>query len=80
MKSQSLDTVSLNTTVRVISLPDGRHAREKLMSLGIVPGETIRVRKNDYGGPLIVDVHGSKTVLGLGLANKVTVSPVEKEE
>jgi Fe2+ transport system protein FeoA len=46
------------------------------MGLGIVPGEKVRVRKNENGGPLIIDIYGSKTVLGLGLAQKVQVMVV----
>jgi Fe2+ transport system protein FeoA len=76
MSAQSLDTVPSGSTVRVVSLGGGRHAREKLMGLGIVPGEKVRVRKNENGGPLIIDIYGSKTVLGLGLAQKVQVMVV----
>ncbi len=76
MSAQSLDTVPSGTTVRVVSLSGGRHAREKLMGLGIVPGEKLRVRKNENGGPLIVDIYGSKTVIGIGLAQKVQVMGV----
>jgi len=46
------------------------------MGLGIVPGEKLRVRKNENGGPLIVDIYGSKTVIGIGLAQKVQVMGV----
>lgn len=77
MESVSLERVASGKTVRVVSLAGGRHAREKLMGLGIVPGEKIRVRKNESGGPLIIDIYGSKTVLGTGLAQKVHVMVVE---
>ncbi len=73
MSSTTLDKITPGSTVRVISLSGGRHAREKLMGLGIVPGEQIKVRKSDNGGPLVIDIYGSKMVLGLGLAQKVHV-------
>jgi Fe2+ transport system protein FeoA len=76
MSAKSLDTVTSDSVVRVVSIGGGRHAREKLMGLGIVPGEKLRVRKNDGGGPLIIEIYGSKTVVGLGLAQKVEVTEV----
>ena len=51
-------------------------ARSKLMDLGIIPGEHLTVTQNDGSGPLIIEHHGSRLVVGTGLAGKVRVSPV----
>ncbi len=74
MKAKSLDTVKAGSSIRVLTITGGRHAREKLVGMGIVPGEMVKVSKNDGGGPLIVDVYGSRTVIGIGLAQKVMVA------
>jgi Fe2+ transport system protein FeoA len=77
MNTKTLDLVASGTTVRIVSLSGGRHAREKLRGLGFIPGERVKVRRNDFGGPLVVEIYGSRTVLGLGLAQKVKVVEME---
>jgi ferrous iron transport protein A len=79
MNAKSLDTIKAGEKILVLRITGGRHAREKLTGMGIVPGEKIKVSKNDGSGPLIVDIYGSRTVIGIGLAQKVMVTELGDE-
>jgi len=52
----------------------GRRFIQKLTSMGLVPGVTILVVRNNFPGPLIVEVKSTRIVLGHGMANRVLVS------
>lgn len=51
----------------------GRGFMQKLFSIGIYPGAVIRVLRNQFPGPLIVDVMGTRIMLGYGMANRIYV-------
>jgi len=59
--------------VRVMTISGGRTARKKLMDLGIIPGERLKVLRNDSAGPLLIGIYDSKIMIGSGLSHKVTV-------
>lgn len=58
----------------VIRIHGGHSRRNRLLDLGIVPGVPVCVIKNAHGGPLVLDVLGSRIVLGNGIASAVEVS------
>lgn len=76
MESYNLNEMRRGAVVRVVAISGGRMARTKLMDLGIIPGERLSIVKNDGNGPLLVEHHGSKVVVGTGLSGKVRVTPV----
>lgn len=76
MDIYTLDQMHRGSVLRVVAISGGRMARSKLMDLGIIPGEHLTVTQNDGNGPLIIEHHGSRLVVGTGLAGKVRVSPV----
>ncbi len=44
----------------------------KLTAMGMYPGSEVRVLEN-HGGPMIVEVKGSRLSLGCGVAAKIMV-------
>ncbi len=76
METFYLNQMRRSAEVRVVAISGGRMARKKLMDLGIVPGERLKVAQNDGSGPLIVEHHGSRVVVGTGLAGKVRVAEI----
>lgn len=76
METYYLNQMRRGTEVRVVAISGGRMARTKLMDLGIIPGERLKVAQNDGSGPLIIEHYGSRVVVGTGLASKVRVSKV----
>jgi len=59
--------------VKVISINGGRKLREKLLRMGIMEGEIIKVIFNSFPGPVIVQKYGSRIGIGAGMASKIIV-------
>ncbi|MDD3345654.1 MAG: FeoA domain-containing protein [Candidatus Omnitrophica bacterium] len=57
----------------VLFIHGGRMAQQRLVELGILPGERVRMFHNSGAGPLTVRVKGSKLSIGHGLAQKIIV-------
>ena len=76
MDTYNLNQMQRGTEVRVVAISGGHMARKKLMDLGIIPGERLKIAQNDGNGPLIIEHHGSRVVVGTGLAGKVRVTGI----
>lgn len=63
--------------VTIAGFRAGRGLAQKLADMGLVPGQTIKVVSNHMPGPLMIGLHGSRLVLGFGVAQKIMV---EKKE
>jgi len=64
--------------VKITSMVGGYGIRKRLTDLGLIPGAVLEVINNS--GPFIVVVKGSRVAIGLGVARKIIVKPVEKDE
>ncbi len=74
MDNISLTTLKEGQEGKVISIINGRTAEKRLADLGLTPGTLLKVvKKAPLFGPIIIEVRGSKLVLGRGLASKVLV-------
>ncbi len=67
-----LSSANSNASVEVLRFAGGKHFISKVTSLGLTPGTNIRVLSN-LGGPMIINVRGSRISLGRGMAQKVIV-------
>jgi Fe2+ transport system protein FeoA len=45
--------------------------------MGLVPAEAVLVVRNRFPGPLILEVKGTRLLLGAGIASRVRVEPCE---
>lgn len=61
--------------VRIVSVNCGRGCSEKLSSLGLVPGTSVTVLSN-AGGPVVLDVKGSRLAIGRGMALRILVEAI----
>ena len=52
----------------------GKELLSQLSATGLIPGITVNMLRNDYKGPVILDVGGGRLMLGRGMAEKVAVS------
>jgi Fur family ferric uptake transcriptional regulator len=57
----------------VIELGGGLHMRNRLKSLGLVTGANGRMLKNNGTGQVVIEIRGSRVVLGWGISQKVLV-------
>ena len=68
---------SVNDNLKIVQVWHGGKFKKKLSEMGIYKDSQIRVIKNDIPGPLIVDVKGSRLILGRGQAQKIMVEVSE---
>ena len=68
-----LSAVSAGSSVRLRDVCAGQKLEARLASLGFVPGATLDVCRNTCHGPLVVQVKGSRLMLGRGMADKIVV-------
>ncbi len=62
---------------KVEEVRGGRGLTGKLASMGIMPGTVVSLVRGGPGGPVVVEAHGSKVVVGRGMAHRVMVEPLE---
>ena len=73
----SLANAQVNRKYRIEKTTGGSFFNMRLLSLGFIPGEYIKVI-NQYGrGPITVYVKGNKVALGRGAAAKIFISEVK---
>lgn len=60
----------------VRELKGGRNLCQRLLEMGLVRGASIRVVKNDMGGPLIISVGEGRLAVGRGMALNILVEQV----
>jgi len=59
--------------VRVAGVAGGCGAVERLAELGLLVGTAVQVVRPSTGGPVLIELRGSRLALGYGLAAKVIV-------
>jgi Fe2+ transport system protein FeoA len=65
---------SEGSRVRLLSVRAGRQLESRLAAMGLTPGAELIVLNNGANGPFIVEVKGSRLILGRGMAHKIQVS------
>lgn len=58
----------------VARIAGGCSAREHLLELGLVPGVPVRKLQGGLSGPVLIEVLGTRVMVGHGLASKVLLS------
>ena len=59
--------------VTVVDIRAGRGLAQRLADMGLTPGTVLRVINSKMPGPVIIDLRGSRLVLGFGVAQKILV-------
>ncbi len=60
-----------NDTVKILQIKGGFGFRQRMSELGIMPGNTVKIIKNDHIGPLIIMVKNSRIALGRGMCRRI---------
>ena len=68
-----LTMLSPGTRARVTAVCGGRGFNQRLASMGILPGAELVLLKGGPGGPVIINVLGSRFMLGRGMAQRIMV-------
>jgi ferrous iron transport protein A len=70
----TLAEVTPRNEVVVVTIDNGRGVRSHLNTLGIHIGDVMTVvDRAPFGGPVLVEVHGSRVAIGRGLARMIEV-------
>jgi Fe2+ transport system protein FeoA len=65
------------SVVRIAKISGGEMFREKLLSMGLLPGKDIEVLSVRKKGPVIVKINDTRIVIGHGMASKIFISPAQ---
>ena len=57
----------------VARLDGGEGFRSKVISMGLVPGNTVTVRSTGKRGPLVIQIDGSRVGIGRDVAERIMV-------
>lgn len=71
-----LSDLKSNELLVIKSINAGIRLFNRLASMGICEGTEISLIKNNAGGPVIIEVNGSKFAIGRGMAEKIVVEKV----
>lgn len=69
-----LAIVQAGRRVRFVAVDAGHGLQVRLAAMGLVPGVEIEVIRNSIHGPFLVEVKGSRIMLGRGMAQKIMVA------
>lgn len=68
-----LTTAVARQWVRVNHVEGGRSVAGRLAHLGVLPGQRMRMIRPSRGGPVLIEVKGSRLALGHALAARISV-------
>ncbi|MFH2028912.1 MAG: FeoA family protein [Nanoarchaeota archaeon] len=68
-----LSDVKEGRTVKIKHVDCGMGLTRRLCELGLYDGTEIRVIRNHFSGPLVINVKDSRLVVGRGQAKQITV-------
>lgn len=71
-----LAMISAGEVVRVIDIRAGRGLIKRLTDMGLTPGVNIKIINSQRPGPVVIELRGSRLVLGHGVAQKIMVTIV----
>lgn len=69
-----LTIIQSGRRVRLVAVEAGHGLRGRLAAMGLVPGVEIEVLRNSMHGPFLIELKGSRIMLGRGMAQKIMVA------
>lgn len=70
----SLKDIDPGCYAEISGINGGEGIRDKILSMGLLPGETLQVISKQKRGPVIIKINGTRLVLGKGMSQKIYVS------
>lgn len=72
----ALSAIERNGQCRVITIAGGEGMRSKMYTIGVHETERVRVVQNRGFGPLVIDIGGTRLILGRRMAERLWVSRI----
>ena len=60
--------------VRIVEIRGGGGLTRRLADMGLTPGISMKVINSHRPGPVVIEVRGSRLILGHGVAHKILVT------
>jgi ferrous iron transport protein A len=76
VRIKKLACLHSNQSAKIIALPEGHFASQRLREMGLRPGLTVQMLHNHGKGPVLIQVLGCRLALGRGLAQKIDIEMV----
>ena len=73
IECRRLTDIATGSLVIVDRFEGGGAFKEKLISMGILPGKEIEVLSSRKNGPVVIKVNDTRLALGHGMAHKIYV-------
>ena len=73
IQSTSLAAIGPGKQARVVAVTAGHNLAQRLADMGLTPGTVLRVVNRQGSGPILVELRGTKIVLGSGISQKIIV-------
>ena len=70
----ALSAIKRNEQCRVLTIAGGGGMRSKMYNLGVHETERVKVVQNRGFGPLVIDIGGTRLILGRRMAERLWVS------
>ena len=70
----NLNNIKEGCFAEISGITGGEGLRDKVLSLGLLPGKTVQVISNRKTGPVIIKINGTRLILGRGMSEKIHVS------
>ena len=70
-----LKDIISGSNVKLLKIEAGQALKARLAAMGLLPGVQFKIINNGHPGPLVIDLKGSRIVLGRGMAGKIVVRP-----
>lgn len=71
-----LKDIISGTKVRLLKIEASQALKARLAAMGLLPGVQFTVINNGHPGPFIINLKGSRIILGRGMAAKIFIKPV----
>ena len=78
IESGNLTDINAGAAVIVDKIDGGGAFKEKLLSMGILPGKVIEVLSARKNGPVVIKVSDTRLALGHGMAHKIHVKLIRQ--
>lgn len=77
---ETLDKKRAGEVVSVLQIEGGWDMTQRLNQMGIHVRDLVTIKRNAiFGGPVLIQIHGTEVALGRGMAKNVFVETVETE-
>ncbi len=74
---RALHEIKSGKKVKILDCNAPPGQRRRLMNLGLIPGEVIKVlRSAAFHGPILVELNGREIALGRGIASRILVEEI----